>query len=61
MTATHFAAEIARNKSASFWLKSAVQSIATHDALDALREAEALLAFCKLRAIEAGLPVGINT
>lgn len=41
--------------SASYFVKKAIKAAAGRDVLDALNDAEALLAFCKLRAQEAGL------
>ena len=61
MKSNYFALQVEQDQAASFWLKKAIGDAATRDVLDALIDAEALLAFCKLRAKECGLPTGINT
>lgn len=61
MTSNSFALQVAQDHAASFWIKDAITRAGTRDVLDALIDAEALLAFCKLRAKECGLPTGINT
>lgn len=61
MKSKQYQREVEADQSASFWLKKAICTAEHRDALDALIDAEALLAYCKLRAAEAGLPSGINT
>lgn len=47
--------QILADRSSSFWLQDAVKAAEQRDCLDALRDAESLLIYCKLRAKEAGL------
>ena len=57
MTSSELKAKIKGSISASFWLRHAINDLECRDALDALRDAEALLEFCRVRAREAGLNV----
>lgn len=57
MDAQQLAREIEESRSASFWLKKAISAAHTRDVVDALNDAETLLTYCKLRAVEHGLPV----
>lgn len=59
MNSHEFAAKVAEDKAASFTLQRMIATAAERDVLDALIDAEALAAFCRLRAEEAGvlLPV----
>ncbi len=57
MTAREFAAKVAKDGAASFVLQRAIATAAQRDVLDALIDAEALVAFCRLRAVEAGIPI----
>jgi len=59
-TSNQFALAVEQDRAASFWLKKAICSQASRDVLDALRDTEALLTFCKLRAKESGLPDSVN-
>ena len=52
-----FANQIECNFSASFWLKKGIRAAEARDCLDALHDAEELLAFCKMRAFEAELAI----
>jgi hypothetical protein len=54
MNYKEMAAKIAADRAASYWLKAAVMAANQRDPVDALRDAEILLAFCNARlAIEA--------
>lgn len=55
MNSHEFAAKVAEDKAASFTLQRMIATAAERDVLDALIDAEALAAFCKLRAKEAGI------
>lgn len=57
MSAQQFQAKIAGDGAASFWLQRQIQTASQRDVLDALIDAEALAAFCELRAREAGLNI----
>ena len=46
---------IENSHSASFWLKKAVVTAEGRDVLDALYDAQALLEFCRARAVECGI------
>ena len=56
MTSTELATQVEHSLGASFWLKQALRDLSHRDVLDALNDAEALLAFARLRAQEMGLP-----
>ena len=55
MNSHEFAAKVAEDKAASFTLQRMIATAAERDVLDALIDAEALAAFCRLRAQEAGV------
>jgi hypothetical protein len=57
MTSHEFAAKIAQDGAASFTLQRMIATASERDVLDALIDAEALAAFCRLRAQEAGLRI----
>jgi len=57
MTSHEFAAKIAQDGAASFTLQRMIATAAERDVVDALIDAEALVAFCRLRAEEAGIPI----
>ena len=57
MNSHEFAAKVAEDRAASFTLQRMIATAAERDVLDALIDAEALAAFCKLRAKEAGIPM----
>ena len=61
MNAKQFQSEVEQDKAASFWLKKAICTAEGRDVLDAMIDAEALLAYCKLRCVESGIKPGINT
>jgi hypothetical protein len=42
-------------RSASFWLKGAVLIFRDRDAVDALKDAETLVEYCKLRCRDCGI------
>lgn len=56
MTSAQFAAKVAQDHAASFTLQRMIATATERDVLDALIDAEALVAFCRLRAKEAGIP-----
>ena len=59
LTSEQFASKVSEDRAASFWLQRAIATSKERDVLDALIDAEALAAYCGLRAGEAGLKFSV--
>jgi len=55
MTSAELKHRIEIHSGSSFWLQKAVNHAERRDAIDALSDAETLLRYCQLRAIESGM------
>ena len=60
LTSEQFASKVSEDRAASFWLQRAIATSKERDVLDALIDAEALAAYCRLRAGEAGIRFGVG-